>query len=102
MTSPSVHATISDLDNAYANGTNVLNDVRALISQLNIKIDGMLATFTGQARAAFEIQHINWNDQMNRLTTELDRILIATKASADKQRQLEADSMAAVNGAAGQ
>jgi len=101
MTTPGVHATIADLDNAYTGGQNVVGDVRNLITQLNGQIENMKATFIGQARGAFDAQHLEWNDQMTRLTTELDRISNAAKASADRQRQLEADSVSAVTRAAG-
>lgn len=101
MTTPGVHATIPDLDNAYTGGTNVLGDVRSLITQLNGQIEHMKGTFVGQARIAFDVQHLEWNDQMTRLTAELERIANAAKLSADRQRQLEADSAAAVRGAGG-
>jgi WXG100 family type VII secretion target len=100
MPSPSVHATIADLDMAHSKGIQVLGDTQATISQLEGRINSMLAVFTGQARVAFEAQFADWKQQMIRLTTELERIANAAKASAERQRQLEADSVAAVNASA--
>lgn len=97
MPAPSVHATIPDLDMAYSKGMQVHGDVQSTISQLEARINSMLGTFSGQARIAFEAQFADWRQQMVRLTTELERIANAAKASAERQRQLEADSAAAVN-----
>jgi WXG100 family type VII secretion target len=99
MTSPSVHATISDLEMAHTKGQQVLGDTQTTISQLEGRINSMLCTFTGQARMAFEAQFADWRQQMTRLTTELDRISKAAQASAVRQHQLEQDSVQAINGA---
>jgi len=100
MTSPSVHATIADLDMAYTKGQGVLGDVRGTISQLEGRITTMLCTFQGQARMAFEAQFSDWQQQMTRLTTELDRITNAAQQSANRQRQLEQDSVQGINATA--
>lgn len=98
MTSPGVDAITEMLDKAHSDGTRIARDTEATMARLNGQIAGMLGRFEGMARVAFEEKHQDWQRQIRALITELDRISNAAKGSAEAQRQLEADSLAAVRG----
>lgn len=96
MTSPGVDAITDMLDKAHSDGVSVARATEETMGRLNGQIAGMLGRFEGMARVAFEEKHQDWQRQIRLLITELDRIANASKGSAEAQRQLEADSQAAI------
>lgn len=97
MTSPGVDAITEMLDKAFADGMGIKGATEETVAKINGQIAAMMTRFQGIAPAVFTEKYGQWQIQMGTLINELDRISRAAKASADAQRQLEADSQATIN-----
>jgi len=95
-----LRATPEDLDRTATVAKNISASLSGLMTRTMSQVDTVLATWTGTAPPAFMQQTSTWQKAMTDLITELDRVGVATKQSADHQRNADADSLSVVNNVA--